>query len=89
MSQYDPLMPPALLRHDVPVPTAANKTVHASRRTAASIIGGTDPLGRLLVIVGPCSIHDVDQAKEYASRLRKGVEDGRWKGLEVVMRVYL
>jgi 3-deoxy-7-phosphoheptulonate synthase len=42
-----------------------------------------------LVIVGPCSIHDVDQAKEYASRLRKGVQEGKWPGLEIVMRVYL
>lgn len=50
---------------------------------------GTDPLDRLLVIVGPCSIHDTEQAKEYASRLRKQVQDGRWGGLEVVMRVYL
>ena len=46
-------------------------------------------MSRLLVIVGPCSIHDVDQAKEYASRLRKGVQEGKWPGLEVVMRVYL
>jgi 3-deoxy-7-phosphoheptulonate synthase len=45
-------------------------------------------LSRLLVVVGPCSIHDIDQAKEYATRLRAGVQDGRWQGLEVVMRVY-
>ncbi|KAK6904080.1 3-deoxy-7-phosphoheptulonate synthase [Kwoniella mangroviensis CBS 10435] len=85
---YDPLIPPALLRHDLPVPTVANKTISSARRTAASIVQGTDPLSRLLVVVGPCSIHDVDQAKEYASRLRKGVQEGRWPGLEVVMRVY-
>ena len=87
--QYDPLIPPALLRHDLPVPAVAFKTIATSRRTAASIVAGTDPLDRLLVIVGPCSIHDVDQAKEYASRLRKGVQDGKWPGLHVVMRVYL
>lgn len=89
MAQYDPLIPPALLRHEIPVPAAANKTVRNSRRAAASIVAQTDPLGRLLVIVGPCSIHDIDQAKEYATRLRKGVEEGRWPGLEIVMRAYL
>jgi 3-deoxy-7-phosphoheptulonate synthase len=88
-NQYDPLIPPALLRHDLPVPPAASKTISSSRRTAASIVAGTDPLHRLLVITGPCSIHDVDQAKEYASRLRKGVQEGRWAGLEIVMRAYL
>jgi 3-deoxy-7-phosphoheptulonate synthase len=87
--QYDPLIPPALLRHDLPVPASASKTINSHRRTAASIVQGTDPEHRLLVVIGPCSIHDVDQAKEYASRLRKGVEEGRWPGLEVVMRVYL
>ncbi|KAK8846683.1 3-deoxy-7-phosphoheptulonate synthase [Kwoniella newhampshirensis] len=85
---YDPLIPPALLRHDLPVPAVASRTISSARRTTASIVQGTDPLARLLVIVGPCSIHDVDQAKEYASRLRKGVQAGRWPGLEVVMRVY-
>lgn len=87
--QYDPLIPPALLRHDLPVPAVASKTISAARRTGAKIVEGTDALGRLLVVVGPCSIHDVDQAKEYASRLRKGVQEGRWSGLEIVMRVYL
>ena len=87
--QYDPLIPPSLLRHDLPVPAVASKTISASRRTAASIVQGSDPLDRLLVVVGPCSIHDVDQAKEYARRLRAGVQEGKWPGLEVVMRVYL
>lgn len=89
INQYDPLIPPALLRHDLPVPPVASKTISASRRATSSIVRGTDPLSRLVVVVGPCSIHDVDQAKEYASRLRKGVQEGRWPGLEVVMRVYL
>lgn len=89
INQYDPLIPPALLRHDLPVPPLASKTISASRRATSSIVRGTDPLSRLVVVVGPCSIHDVDQAKEYASRLRKGVQEGRWPGLEVIMRVYL
>ncbi|EJT53289.1 3-deoxy-7-phosphoheptulonate synthase [Trichosporon asahii var. asahii CBS 8904] len=85
---YDPLIPPALLRHDLPVPATAAKTISAARRTVRSIVRGTDPLDRLLVVVGPCSIHDVDQAKEYATKLRQCVQEGRWGGLEVVMRVY-
>ncbi|KAL7423362.1 hypothetical protein Q5752_002665 [Cryptotrichosporon argae] len=85
---YDPLIPPALLRHDLPVPATAVKTISAARRTASSIVRGTDPLDRLLVVVGPCSIHDPAQAKEYASLLRNGVKEGRWPGLEVVMRTY-
>lgn len=88
-NQYDPLIPPALLRHDLPVPSSANKTISAARKTAASIVQGEDPAGRLLVVVGPCSIHDVDQAKEYAKLLRGGVQEGKWPGLEIVMRVYL
>lgn len=84
--QYDPLIPPALLRHDIPVPSAAAKTISSSRRTAAAIVALRDP--RLLVVVGPCSIHDIEQAKEYASRLRAGVVEGRWPGLEIVMRAY-
>lgn len=71
------------------MPAIGHKTISSSRRTAKAIVNGIDPLNRLLVIVGPCSIHDVDQAKEYASRLRKGVQEGKWPGLEVVMRVYL
>ena len=89
LGQYDPLIPPALLRHDIPVPPSASKTISQGRRAAASIVNGSDPNHRLLIIVGPCSIHDVDQAKEYASRLREGVKEGKWPGLEVIMRVYL
>ncbi|TYJ58177.1 3-deoxy-7-phosphoheptulonate synthase [Cryptococcus floricola] len=85
---YDPLIPPALLRHDLPVPAVASKTISASRRVTSAIVEGTDPLSRLVVIVGPCSIHDIDQAKEYAAKLRKGVQEGKWPGLEVIMRAY-
>lgn len=40
------------------------------------------------MIVGPCSIHDPDQAKVYARKLRDEVKDGRWGDLEIVMRLY-
>ncbi|BEI79926.1 hypothetical protein CcaverHIS002_0104550 [Cutaneotrichosporon cavernicola] len=85
---YDPLISPDLLRHEIPVPPAAAATITAARRTASQIVRGRDPLDRLLVVVGPCSIHDPEQALEYAKRLRAGVQENRWPGLEVVMRVY-
>lgn len=71
------------------MPPTAAKTIAAARRTASQIVRGTDPLDRLLVVVGPCSIHDPEQAIEYAKLLRAQVQEGRWPGLEIVMRVYL
>jgi 3-deoxy-7-phosphoheptulonate synthase len=70
------------------VPPTAAKTISAARRNASQIVRGVDPLDRLLVVVGPCSIHDPAQALEYAKLLRGCVQEGRWPGLEVVMRVY-
>jgi 3-deoxy-7-phosphoheptulonate synthase len=74
------------LRHDIPSPASSHETIQKARTAAARIIHGEDD--RLLVIVGPCSIHDPDQAREYAKKLRAEVEGGRWKDLEIVMRVY-
>jgi len=74
------------LRHDIPSPAESHETIQKARTAAAKIIHGEDD--RLLVIVGPCSIHDPDQAREYATMLRKEVETGRWKDLEIIMRVY-
>lgn len=86
LSQYDPLIPPALLCHELPTPAASEKTISASRHIASKIIHGQDP--RVLVICGPCSIHDPEQAIEYAKRLQAEVEKGRWKNLYIIMRVY-
>ncbi len=64
---------------------AANRTVVDSRRRVMDILDQKDP--RLLVVVGPCSIHDADGALEYGTRLnelRKEVVDE----MEIVMRVY-
>jgi len=64
---------------------AATATVEAGRREIENILDGTDQ--RLLVVVGPCSIHDVDLAKEYAKRLlplRKALS----ATMNIVMRVY-
>lgn len=61
------------------------RTVTDARQAAAKIIDGSDP--RVLVVIGPCSIHDPVQALEYAQRL-KGLVD-ELPGLFIVMRTYL
>ena len=76
---------PAELRAEIPLPPAAAKTVAEGRETIQRILDGDDP--RFLAIVGPCSIHNLDAAAEYARRLRglaREVEDAVY----VVMRVY-
>jgi 3-deoxy-7-phosphoheptulonate synthase len=64
---------------------AVEQFVEDSRRQVAAIVRGEDP--RLLVVVGPCSIHDSEQALEYARRLRVLADELR-KDLLLVMRVY-
>jgi 3-deoxy-7-phosphoheptulonate synthase len=80
-----PLMSPALLHHELPLTDELAATVVESRRQVAAVLDGTDD--RLLVVVGPCSVHDPVAAVEYADRLR--VEAERLgEDLLVVMRVY-
>ncbi len=80
-----PLVPPALLHEELPIDEAALETVLTTRKRIQCILSGEDP--RLLVIVGPCSIHDLEAAKEYSAHLAK--LRTRFQGyLEVVMRVY-
>ena len=62
-----PLVAPALLHQDLPIDDAATQTVSSARRRIQSILRGEDQ--RLLVVVGPCSVHDVKAAREYAQRL--------------------
>src|SRR5687768_8379081 len=80
-----PLIPPAILRKELPMTEAANRTVVAGREAVKRILRQEDH--RLLVIVGPCSIHDVNAALEYARRLnalRQELQDH----LCIIMRVY-
>ncbi len=80
-----PLMSPALLHHELPLTADLHDTVLDSRRQVVDVLDGRDP--RLLVVVGPCSVHDPVAAGEYADRLR--AEAGRLADdLLVVMRVY-
>ena len=80
-----PLMSPALLHRDLPLDKATSEVVSTTRKKIQSILHGIDP--RILVIVGPCSVHDLDAAIEYANRLAP-LRDKYSQQLEIVMRVY-
>ena len=80
-----PLISPALLLDELPIPLAALELVERARDDISAILHGRDD--RLLVVVGPCSIHDHDQAMEYA-RLLKTLRDELAQDLLIVMRVY-
>jgi len=83
--RLEPLVPPARLTGVLPLDPAAVETILAGRREVEAVLSGKDP--RLLAIVGPCSIHDLDAAREFAGRLVRlsGQVADR---LLVVMRVY-
>ncbi|MEL5573393.1 3-deoxy-7-phosphoheptulonate synthase AroG [Serratia marcescens] len=79
------LLPPVALREKFPATERAAKTVSQARSAIHNILRGSDD--RLLVVIGPCSIHDTQAAKEYAGRLLALREELSGE-LEVVMRVY-
>ncbi|NOQ34290.1 MAG: 3-deoxy-7-phosphoheptulonate synthase AroG [Methylococcaceae bacterium] len=76
---------PEQLHNDMPLVETAAKTVLATRADIHQVLTGEDD--RLLVIVGPCSIHDTKAAHEYAGRL-KAIKDELEDDLLIVMRVY-
>jgi 3-deoxy-7-phosphoheptulonate synthase len=80
-----PLLAPAVLEGELPLNDAGAELVARSRREVEAIITGADD--RLLVVVGPCSIHDPEAALDYAQRLREMVPLYA-KDLLIVMRVY-
>lgn len=59
------MIPPQILMEDIPLTLKAAQTILNGRVAAENVIKGKDD--RLLVVVGPCSIHDVEAAKEYGS----------------------
>ena len=79
------LVPPSHVFREFPVGVQAAQTTHNARQAIHRILHGADD--RLLVIIGPCSIHDVEQAMEYARRLQAEVPRFE-KDLLIVMRVY-
>jgi 3-deoxy-7-phosphoheptulonate synthase len=80
-----PLVSPALLHHELPLTESAAALVAATRDRIRNILYNEDR--RLLVVVGPCSIHDVDAAYEYGQRL-VALREALAGQLEIVMRVY-
>jgi 3-deoxy-7-phosphoheptulonate synthase len=83
--QYDPLIQPALLRHEIQSTSDSQRTVASARYHAARVLAGQDD--RVLVIVGPCSIHSAEQALDYAKLLKEKIPS--WPNLLVIMRAYL
>lgn len=79
------LLSPTQLHDDVPASVQATQTVSQARHVLANILTGRDP--RLFVVVGPCSIHDIKAAMDYAHRL-KALADELKDQLFIVMRVY-
>ena len=83
---YDPLIPPALLQSEIPATSSSIATVARGRRECKDIIHGRDD--RLLVMVGPCSIHDPATAIEYAQQLMT-LAATLSQDLCIIMRAYL
>src|ERR1700735_3003512 len=85
VSGYEPLLSPAALLDELPLTGVAAQTVERTRREVCAVLDGTDD--RLLVIAGPCSVHEPVAALDYAARLRALREQSR-SDLLIVMRVY-
>jgi len=85
ITQVRPLIPPAILLEEMPVSDRASDVVSNTRAAIADAFAGSD--SRLVVIAGPCSIHDTTAALEYAERL-KGLADRYADHLIIVMRSY-
>ncbi|AOM40313.1 3-deoxy-7-phosphoheptulonate synthase [Xenorhabdus hominickii] len=83
--RIDSLITPQTLTEQYPISEETLRNVTMSRKRIESILTGNDQ--RLLVIIGPCSIHDVDAALDYASRLRT-LREKYQHSLEIVMRTY-
>ncbi|KAH9996146.1 3-deoxy-7-phosphoheptulonate synthase [Russula compacta] len=82
---YDPLIQPALLRHEIQFTPESQRTIASARYHAARVLAGHDD--RVLVIVGPCSIHSPEQALDYARLLKEKIPS--WPNLLIIMRTYL
>ncbi len=79
------VLPPVFLEEELPATENVSATIHHARNQICDILAGKDH--RLLIVVGPCSIHDTKAAREYAGLL-KGAIGELSKELCIVMRVY-
>lgn len=85
IKDLEPLISPALLRHELPMSVNCHETVYFTRQEISNILSGRDD--RIVVVVGPCSIHDPTAALEYAERLMHYATEAE-KELCIIMRVY-
>ena len=85
IAELRPLTSPAILMEELPISEAVSNLITKTRTVAGNVIRGEDD--RLVVIVGPCSIHDPDAALDYAGRLVKLI-DRLQDDLVIIMRVY-
>jgi 3-deoxy-7-phosphoheptulonate synthase len=79
------VLPPVFLEEELPVTEAASETIFNTRQQITSILNGSDD--RLIVLAGPCSIHDTKAAREYAGLLQSAIAEFS-RDLRLVMRVY-
>jgi 3-deoxy-7-phosphoheptulonate synthase len=79
------VLPPVFLEEALPITEAASETIYQARTEISDILAGRDR--RLLVLVGPCSIHDTNAARDYATLLKGAIGEFS-SDLRIVMRVY-
>ncbi|MGH8922221.1 MAG: 3-deoxy-7-phosphoheptulonate synthase, partial [Actinomycetes bacterium] len=84
-TRISPLLSPSLLRHELPIEPGVADTVTSARAEVVDVLDGRDD--RLVVVVGPCSIHDPVAALDYAHRLAAQAEKVAGE-LRIVMRAY-
>jgi len=85
VKSFKPLISPAAIKEELPVTDDVAKTVIQGRRDVENILQKKDD--RLLLIAGPCSIHDIDAALEYAEKLNRLRQEVKEK-INLIMRVY-
>ena len=85
IKSFEPLVGPNTIKEELPITPASEKTVVEGRRQITEILGKRDP--RMLMVVGPCSIHDEKAALDYAERLA-GLQKEVAEAMLLVMRVY-
>jgi 3-deoxy-7-phosphoheptulonate synthase len=85
VQSQEPLITPLELKREIPMTDKAGETVAKGREAVQNILDGKDK--RIFVVIGPCSIHDLDAAKDYAERL-KTLADEVSDSLLIIMRVY-
>ena len=85
IESQETLITPQALKEEIPMTDRAAETVYNGRQAVQNILDGKDH--RIFVVVGPCSIHDVDAARDYARRLKKLADDVS-DTLLIIMRVY-